>query len=103
MKRLKLTVADSTSLSKDQTLKIDWEKCCLCQGHKPEPLVCPANNPILKSRNAGYMTLGANLEKLKIFNYLLTSGFKVNDLDEGDSIQETLKNHSAKYHKHSCA
>lgn len=103
MKRIKLTVAASAPLSEAHCLEIDWSKCCLCQKITSEPLTCPGNNPIVKNKNLGYVTLGANLEKLEPYNYILESGFKVNDLDEGNGIQDTLKERIAKYHKNSCA
>lgn len=104
MKKSKLTVvAASAALSEAHALEIDWEKCCLCQKDISEPLTCPAKKPVQKNRNLGYVTLGANLEKLKTFNYILPSGVKVNDMDEGHGVQETLKNRADKYHKNTCA
>ena len=103
MKRSKLTVVASASLSEAHVLELDWEKCCLCQKDNLEPLTCPASNPIEKTRNLGYISLGTNLEKLKSYGYILPSGFNVNDLDEGKGIQETLKERAAKYHKNKCA
>lgn len=60
--------------------KFDGEVLLMSEGYT-EILTCPAHDLILKTRNLGYITLGSILEKLKTFNYILTSGLKVNDLD----------------------
>ncbi len=53
--------------------KINWDICCICQMPGGD-LTCPANNPNVKSRNVGYITLSENIERLSGTNHVFPSG-----------------------------
>ncbi len=64
--------------------QIDWEKCCLCQEERAEPLQCPAESK-RQDAGAGYKSLG---NKLQEFSELgeLDESVDLGRLDEGDGI-----------------
>jgi len=74
---------------------INWELCCLCQEETDDHLQCPIN---AKGPKCGYEYLANNLLEFQKLNSL-PSNVNLDMLDEGSGIAETLKSHSAKYHK----
>ncbi|KAK3915993.1 2-dehydro-3-deoxyphosphooctonate aldolase [Frankliniella fusca] len=98
-KKAELVVAASAPIEICKLPVTNWNICCLCQKNDNSSLVWPANNPILSKRNLGYMTLSANLEKLKGLDHALPSNRPVTSLDEGGGIHDTLKKRQAKWHK----
>ena len=106
MLKPKVVVASPVSL--DAVQNINWNACCFCQ--KPDAqLSCPAKNPVASKRNAGYQSVGLNLQALIPFKYQLESGFLVESLQvqvDGDSpetkrtlsITESLQFKEARWH-----
>ena len=74
---------------------INWELCFLCQEEKDDHLQCPIN---AKGHKCGYKYLATNLLEFKKLNSLPIN-IKFEKLDEGSGIAETLRSHSAMYHK----
>lgn len=76
-----------------------WEKCCLCQEVTEEKLTQPRD--VARKGESGYAMLARNIPKLKELNQL---PFPLNTkrLDDGSGIENTLKTHSAKYHRNKC-
>lgn len=94
----RLSLAGPVALSPD-SLEIDWEKCIVCQATSAEKLECPALNPILSRRHAGYLSLSIKLTELRNYDYTLPSKFKIEKLDNGTGFEQTLLTNRAKWHK----
>ncbi len=75
----------------------DWTLCVLCQQSSSEPLRDPSKCKN-RSQSKGYETLADNLRSLDELNSLPLS-IKISRLDDGTSIEETLRLHNAKWHK----
>lgn len=97
--RARLSLAGPVALA-PEVIDIDWEKCIVCQATlSSEKLECPALNPILSRRHAGYLSLAAKLTELRKFQYTLPCKFKIEKLDNGSGFDQTLSTNRAKWHK----
>ena len=70
---------------------IQWSKCCLCQLKNNEKIQTPKLD--------SYLSLQSHLQDLHKLNALPSLIYDYKLLDEGPGIAETLKSHSAVYHK----
>ena len=75
----------------------DWTLCALCQQPSSESLIDPSKTKN-KSQSTGYEKLVYNFQSLDELNSLPLS-ITISRLDDGTSIEETLKLHNAKWHK----
>ena len=66
----------------------DWPKCFICQTITEAPLRTPKE---------GYQTLSTNLPKFHDLRSL-PAGLNLQRIDNGNGIEKTLKENSAKYH-----
>lgn len=78
---------------------VDWSRCCLCQCNNQEKLLCPARNPVEKTRNSGYENFSKSVKTLIPFSYVLPSRMPINIFGDGESILDALINNEAKWHK----
>jgi hypothetical protein len=78
-------------------VSIEWDRCVMCQLETNEKLVCPANSKRTDPL-AGYQSF-AEILPLFAEATLLEPGFKIDRLDNGSGIVETLCVNNAKWHK----
>jgi hypothetical protein len=78
-------------------VSIEWDRCVMCQLETNEKLVCPANSKRTDPL-AGYQSFAEILPLFAEAN-LLKPGFKIDRLDNGSGIVETLCVNNAKWHK----
>lgn len=91
-RRFSLSNVQESTLSKQQE-STDWSKCIICQkDNADDSLICPNK----KSDGAGYKPLVENLIKFKELDCL---PFNLDRLDDGDGIENTLKQNNACVHK----
>ncbi|KAE8745985.1 hypothetical protein FOCC_FOCC007347 [Frankliniella occidentalis] len=80
----------------------DWTACVICQektiSKSTGPLLCPGLNFNPSAHLAGYKTLEENLLSFKRIQALPTS-VKLQHLDDGAGIANTLAKQNAKYHR----
>lgn len=76
-----------------ESVQTDWSKCILCQKNSSEGIHCPAKS----KQGAGYKTLTSNLLAFQEIG-CLPWNLQLSRLDDGDGIEKTLQNHSAKWH-----
>ena len=69
----------------------------LCQAETDEPLQCPLRSTT-KLSGVGYVSLTEDLVQFKGFRHMPME-LNMNRLDDGDSIEATLRRHSAQWHK----
>lgn len=84
------------SIEKTSNVKTDWSKCCLCQTDKTgEDLSSPIPG---RSKSDGYSMLATNIP---LFQELCQMPMIINParLDEGDGIEDTLRQNNAQYHQ----
>lgn len=74
---------------------MDWEKCVICQQTREENLQCPANSK-RKDAGAGYNSFGNNLDEFQRLGITPVS-LNVESLNEGQGIQQTLKDKKASW------
>lgn len=78
---------------------VDWLRCCICQCNSGEKLICPARNPVEKTRNSGYENFSKSVKTLIPFSYVLPSRMPINIFGDGESILDVLIKNEAKWHK----
>ena len=81
----------------DKKWKTNWAKCCLCQKDKKEDLKSPASNPATREKD-GYHNIATNVPLFLVINSLLIA-LDPERLDEGNGIEETLRDNNAMYHQ----
>ena len=92
----RVKLINTATQSSSQILLTDWSKCVLCQEETSEKLLCHASSK--QSRlGAGYVNLA---EDLILFNdnACLPKSLDISRLNDGNGIEETLRNHCAKFH-----
>ena len=77
----------------------NWNLCALCEKETEEKLVCP--NSTRKNYGSGYKSLADNLNQFREIGEVPIE-VPLSSLDEGNGIEQTLKDHEAKWHK-SCS
>lgn len=83
--------------STDHNYNTDWTRCCLCQLPKKEPLKSPGANPSKRGED-GYRQLSRNIPQFLALNQMPIK-FDPRRLDEGNGIEETLRERNAQYHE----
>jgi hypothetical protein len=76
----------------------DWQKCCLCQSEKGEELKSPPSRYEASEDRDGYVMIARNVPLFKEINKLPIL-LDPRRLDEGNGIEETLREKNAKYHQ----
>ena len=80
-------------------MKIDLNKCLLCQEVTSEVLRCPAESKCLDvGAGKGYSTLSLNNTRFSELNEL-PMPIDLRHLDEGNGVEVTLRKYKAKWHK----
>jgi len=74
----------------------DWSKCCLCQEDKSEDLKSPPTH--YSCDRDGYRMIATNLPLFHAINALPVA-LDPARLDEGDSIEDTVRKRKARYHQ----
>ena len=74
----------------------DWSKCVLCQEETFEKLQCPASSK-QSLLGAGYINLAKDLILFND-NACLPKSLDISRLNDGNGIEETLRNHFVKLH-----
>ena len=69
---------------------VNWGKCCLCRGDGKGPLRCPADNPILSMRYAGYKSVAALLLEFDEGGFL-PAWIDLRSLDDGSGLAESMQ------------
>ena len=87
----------STSGSVVVKSPIKWECCVICQARKNEKLVCPAKGKV-PTAGSGYHNFAGNVKKFLQISSLPVN-IDIDQLNEGEGIEATLRNHSASWHK----
>ena len=75
---------------------INWKLCCLCQKVQMKKLSTPSKVMQAYQNGSGYKILSQNLHKFKKFGTRIE---EIDTLDNGCSLEETLKAIKATYHK----
>ncbi|KAG1654979.1 hypothetical protein GQR58_024753 [Nymphon striatum] len=82
---------------KTSEMSTDWSLCIFCQKSNNVKLVCPADSK-RNNTGVGYSSLSDNLKKfLQMGN--LPRNLKLERLDDGQGLANTLSDHNAKWHK----
>lgn len=76
----------------------NWDICVLCQEGTNEPLQCPLRSTKQSTIGSGYASLAEDLLRFQTIQHM-PMDIKLEQLDEGDGIESTLKAHQAKWHK----
>ena len=76
---------------------MDWSFCIICQKPTGENLQCPANSK-RKGPAIGYTSFVNNLKEFQNLDILPVS-LKIDSLDEGPGIEQTLASRNASWHK----
>ena len=92
-KKLKILEAETCHIL---PMPPDWGLCILCQQNTKEKLTCPNNSK--NASSPGYQNLASNLESFSSIN-ALPSNIKLETLNDGTGLEETLKSNSAKWHQ----
>jgi len=77
---------------------MDWDKCVICQKHTKDDLQCPANSK-RNDGDAGYASFSNNVLEFKSIDAIPLTGLNIALLDEGQGIEETLRQRKAVWHK----
>ena len=99
MKRHSLVNPTSVSIIKlfKPLVSTQWKLCIFCQTKTDETLQCPSG--LLKiTVGSDYKSLADNLHQFKDLGFI-PMNLNLNRLDESSSIQETMLNHHAQWHK----
>ena len=83
------------SISPEEKRETDWTKCFICQVDKHEALMSPTD-PSDKIK-LGYTLLAKNIPEFKRLNEMPVP-LDIRRIDDGQCIEATLVNNSAKYH-----
>ena len=75
----------------------NWDICVLCQVVTDEPLQCPLRNKRKQSVGSGYVSLAEDLQFRTLQH--MPMDLNLEQLDDGDGMEFTLKRHKAKWHK----
>ena len=100
-KRLRLAAPIALGSLQNSSCPVQWNLCCMCHVKSTEKLVCPAENPNKKYINAGYLSLGKNLEDFETLG-LLPRNLCNTVLKAEGNFESTFIKNKAKWHK-SCS
>ena len=78
-------------------LKVDWEKCFICQTETCETLQSSSEAQLSDPAKA-YNDLGERILKFELLN-LLPVPLNLDELSGGTALETSLLNHKAKFHK----
>ena len=84
----------------EQSDQIIWKLCILCQCDAKEQLQIPCPSTRTNDRGVGYASIAQHIIQFNDLN-AMPSTFKLNvdKLDGGSGIEDTLRSHSAAWHK----
>ena len=95
-KAYKIMDGSTTSDKLEEKLQTDWNKSILCQEVTTEVLQCPAEST-RDQQGAGYTTIADLLQGFSDIGCLPKS-LDLTQLDDGEGIETTLKQHKGKWH-----
>lgn len=90
-------MANTIAATKPLIWQTDWSKCCLCQKETSEALKSPPVHHHPHEHN-GYTMIATNVPLFHAINEFPIA-FDTRRLDDGNGIEETLRNNNAKYHQ----
>ena len=89
-KKRKVELVNLVDWSVNSTTPLNWTLCVICQTPSDQHLITPTQ--------AGYESLASNLQQF-VDRSALPSSVRIDRMNDGSGIENTLMSSNAKYHK----